>query len=171
MTVGQDLDAILADYQRRLVALEDGEAPPPPIDPPPNPGDLVPLADQKAVSRMREGQQIQLVPRIGGWRVDYRTNSGDAVKSAIKPTIAAALASLEPLPSYLKVPSDGHRLSLADQRAVAELGPMTRQGRSCSVRWETNGTHADTNWASPPKKKWVARSLIVEPVTWLRSVW
>lgn len=171
MSAGTTLDQELNEIRARLDALEgDG-----PVDPPPDPGDLIPLADQQAVDRMRRGEQIQIVPRIGGWRVDYRTDSKpvEIVHSNEMPTIAQALLDIEPLPSYLKVPSAGGPLARDEQAAIADLGSMTRRGRSCSVRWEKNGTHADTNWVPKPNntKKWKDRGLIVAPVAWLRSVW
>lgn len=161
-----EIDAELDDIQARLAALE-GEPPPDPPDPPP--GDVLPLSDQQAVDRMRQGQQIQIVPRTDGWRVDYRTQDGEAVKSPHFPRIAQALEHHEPLPNYLKVPPAGGKLSKADQEAVVSLADLARPGRSCSVRWEKNGTHADTNWHG--KKKWGDRGLIDTPTDWLLSVW
>lgn len=149
-----------------------GEPPDPP-DPPDPPGDdLLPEADQRAVSRMRQGQQIQLIPRNGGkWLVEYRTNDKpfNVVGSGHRSAISAALADLEPLPKYLKIPDEGSRLDIDEQQAILDFAPLSKTGRRCSIRWEKNKTAADTNWAG--KEEWSEVGLIVFPSKWLVGKW
>lgn len=157
--------------------------PPSPLEPPPQPLPPGPpptgfsSADIMAVSRLRQGGMVQIVPfPRGHWRIDHRkivAGKQYAVDGPVAPSLAEALRLAETMSTFPKLPESGVSLSSAELAALEILSQLGAKGR-CSVRFETNGTHSEHNWFKVndrwPGMHWEKkRGLIVEPVEWLAS--
>jgi hypothetical protein len=131
----------------------------------------VEAADRQAVSRMRQGERLQLVSRgPGRWAIDFRTDTGGVVTGEDAEAVHQALVTAEAIDGFPQLPDQGEQLTDDEADAIARLAAVG-DAFECNVRWESNGTHSKHNFGGTEVvKEWAGeRGLIVEPVQWLEE--